>query len=577
MKETVTKNAILFIIFTLFTFISSCNPDLYEFPQKDIATQNEISVQLLSLMSDQKGSYMRFQEKLGPHKPLYDYVQTGNSTDFGLYYAIPYLDEKDSLSGCIVYPIDENCDEEVRSYKGILGNPINLNQDYLENEIPITRRFLYSARFLQWKNIFQQNSSKKLYLFAKKMKEKSMIIQDKTTIKLRSTTTSINAAEVEFYFDYMRYTGRVDGAAHALSPNTLNNMILGSCRDYLPVKNIVIGNLHNSSIRATITFRQNNMDPSSLNSSLFNVVQEIVHNAKINNFDIFIQFNYIYAYTSNTSSSGTSSSGSGGSYYQNPENNPKHDKSEIEKKIPPVEDCQKDKTDSICKNTTKNILSRIKETQKDTIYKKYSDFQSFLNKVQSDNVEYSISFEQYPATDGQSMENRITSPIRGEQYRVMNTLDSYTTATIHNHINGSPPSITDLFYTANLPNTAPQCKTTYIYNQLDSTFYALQIINSDKAKLFYTKYNENELDKETNGYKQTGDFQSFLSNRELNCSPSELELYKLVAILDNFDAGIKLVKVDKRNSAITYSARKQIEDNGIDKKIILRISYCGKE
>nr|WP_320057665.1 hypothetical protein [uncultured Bacteroides sp.] len=51
MKETVTKNAIIFIIFTLFTSISSCNPDLYEFPQKDIATQNEIAAQLLSQYS----------------------------------------------------------------------------------------------------------------------------------------------------------------------------------------------------------------------------------------------------------------------------------------------------------------------------------------------------------------------------------------------------------------------------------------------------------------------------------------------------------------------------------------------
>jgi hypothetical protein len=52
-------------------------------------------------MEVQNGSYQRFLGKLGTHTPLYDYTGIGGSEDFGLYYAVPYSDENDSVNGCI--------------------------------------------------------------------------------------------------------------------------------------------------------------------------------------------------------------------------------------------------------------------------------------------------------------------------------------------------------------------------------------------------------------------------------------------------------------------------------------------
>jgi hypothetical protein len=80
-------------------------------------------------MEVQNGSYQRFLGKLGTHTPLYDYTGIGGSEDFGLYYAVPYSDENDSVSGCIIYPVDEAV-KSGASYKGTLGNPVNFNGSF---------------------------------------------------------------------------------------------------------------------------------------------------------------------------------------------------------------------------------------------------------------------------------------------------------------------------------------------------------------------------------------------------------------------------------------------------------------
>jgi len=128
----------LLIVMSVMLVIVSCQPERdnsrqFSFVRNEV--QNKVAQQLFSLMECQEGSYQRLQEKLGVYNPLFEYVDMGASSDFGPYYIIPYQDDNDSISGCIIYPVDEVLDDmEKRSFDGLLGNPIDFDSEYLQHE-----------------------------------------------------------------------------------------------------------------------------------------------------------------------------------------------------------------------------------------------------------------------------------------------------------------------------------------------------------------------------------------------------------------------------------------------------------
>lgn len=86
-------------------------------------------------------------------KPLFEYTAIGSSVQYGLYYMIPLQDIPTSIiNGCLIYPVDFQKDGSEKSYNGILdSSPVAMDAEFLNHQIPITSRFLYSYHFFEWK------------------------------------------------------------------------------------------------------------------------------------------------------------------------------------------------------------------------------------------------------------------------------------------------------------------------------------------------------------------------------------------------------------------------------------------
>ena len=85
-------------------------------------TDRPEAVMLWKQMQEQPGSAERLGRALHKNTPLYEHTITASSPDFGVYYLIPYTDDKNEVKGCLIYPVDEDKPLEERDITGTLGN-----------------------------------------------------------------------------------------------------------------------------------------------------------------------------------------------------------------------------------------------------------------------------------------------------------------------------------------------------------------------------------------------------------------------------------------------------------------------
>lgn len=535
--------------------------------------QNEVARQFFFLMERQEDSYERFKERLGTRNPLFEYADMGTSSDFGLFYIIPYQDDTDSINGCIIYPVDEEIREmERRSFLGKLGNPIDLDFDYLENEIPVTRRFLYSSYFLRWKQI-GLNSSTRMNLFAQGLLEHNLYVPnseldiDKWSAKTRSLAYGANDVYVHIYYNTGRYSGPQTGVVYGLSVETLKNITRTNfLKSFGCVASFKVE--HVGYCELEVVFSVTDRDILKYGMGDFYIdkaIKGIVYDC-CQMFYLDATMQYTYRIPTFISSDNTPPFVTGGTYI--PPSKPSLNVDDGPEVPNFVEDCSNNM--AMIKNDILNILDSFGLARKDSVYNK-SDFQSFLNSVYNDSVEYSSSYQQYQNVD-ESVEHVLTTSIRGGKYDVRNEVTPSTIATIHNHINASPPSLRDVLFTAGCAKDSIyiKYKGTFVYSVVDSVYYALYITNRKKAASFYDTHIK-ELDESTNGFKRKGKFDLFLQKKGLYRSDM---LGALIAILKIFDSGIQLFVVDKNFATVTsYDAEKKYTSKGRERKY-LRLTYC---
>lgn len=110
-------------------------------------TDRPEAVMLWKQMQEQPGSAERLGRALHKNTPLYEHTITASSPDFGVYYLIPYTDDKNEVKGCLIYPVDEDKPLEERDITGALGMPVKMDAEFLQTEIPADRRYLYAWVF----------------------------------------------------------------------------------------------------------------------------------------------------------------------------------------------------------------------------------------------------------------------------------------------------------------------------------------------------------------------------------------------------------------------------------------------
>jgi hypothetical protein len=290
-------------------------------------------------------------------------------------------------------------------------------------------------------------------------------------------------------------------------------------------------------------------------------------------FIITMQYTYIYKDEVLDNTTGETTVVTGGSNI--PGTSPGTDNSEETDKVePPVINCD-DTVANGAKQKTKTLFNLITNAIIDKTDKSFCIYSNFIDQVKDAKVEYSTCFEHY--TDGEDL-YRLTKPITSnKQYSVTNNVDEYTIAAIHNHTNGTPPSIRDVFFTAEKASdesSGRNYKCTFIYSQTDGSSYALCVTDRTKAKEFYESY-YCELDSSTNNFVDGGQFYSFIYKHPLKeFNKSDMLTYQLAAILNYFESGIILIKINNDKTITSYSAEPIFDKKKNDISKYFKLTYC---
>jgi hypothetical protein len=177
---------------------------------------------------------------------------------------------------------------------------------------------------------------------------------------------------------------------------------------------------------------------------------------------------------------------------------------------------------------------------------------------------------------------RCTAINYGSVDSVEVTLHSSMVAMVHNHPNGTPPSAQDVMLAAQLAGSSayPLFEASLILNIGTYEYYLLQVEDRAKAAVFFNTYS-NQVDAATHWFKNGSQIDIYLSSimtSLTNLHTDERQIYQLAAVLNYFNAGIRLTKEatggSKDESYTTYHVD-EYKDNTTNKNYVT-IKFCKK-
>ncbi len=150
----------------------------------------------------------------------------------------------------------------------------------------------------------------------------------------------------------------------------------------------------------------------------------------------------------------------------------------------------------------------------------------------------------------------ISQIIKGSSTFVELTANGNTFGTIHSHPDGSPPSALDLVAAGALARLGDN-RSMAVYCPGSGDFWIVHITDRNRAQEF-AGFIASQVDPVGHGWiggsdiddhlRYTNNFGSFPNNNEKTA-------FEIADILENFDSGMKLVKVKANNTAETYGVR----------------------
>lgn len=569
-------NKYFFIVVAIILFsFSSCveeqNENMMLHTMLSNATaNNNHAKKLFKLMESQAGSYEKLQISIDGATPVFDKTTTAQTNDFGPFYAIPYYYGNDSISGCIIYPVDEEeADKEKRSLNGILGMPLKMNEEVLYNEIPIISRFLYSSKFTKWRSE-GLNVKNRICKFADELLSscRPLTTEENNEYQNINKTRAYppeRMAYIDVSYDaeyiYSAYNGDDEAVIYAFSKDELAKMIkeeFSINRDRLGAlcTDVIYSGYRKFSINL---FIQNDIFYSYTNThtEIKKIFDGISFKVTLKGFNMRFSFLISIPPKPTDPTTGGGSGGDsyvGGSSSDNSSNNVGNGYEVNEFK----DDCDADKSyskiDSARKALTVNTLYNFENAGNFTEDKSFK-FNEYMNIVNSSNIEHSTSLKEYP---GQGY--LLSNPISGTQYKVENETDSRTVATIHNHPNNTAPSFQDLKFTAERAADSTTCdkyKATYIYNAEDSSYYAILINDVEKAARFYNLI-KTEVDENTNSFIEDGFIETLLIDKNIPRT-SDYLLSQIIAVLELKNSGMSLLHITKEKIITSYRVERKMK------------------
>ena len=206
--------------------------------------------------------------------------------------------------------------------------------------------------------------------------------------------------------------------------------------------------------------------------------------------------------------------------------------------------------------------------------KEGSEYNSFLRDYTEDGYGYGLT---YPSTKNM--------PHKGSSFHLINSISER--ASIHNHSNEMPMSAVDIMELIRVRTIdgCPNFSTMVVWDNKNNVYYYATITDEEKAKFFYENYNQ-YVDEETGYWKQgagngkennvIGTFLDKMEDSFEKYSKEDRHFYETIAVLDKFNAGITLVKVDTgldagNNEEYYFTSYGSYL---VEKKKYITIKYC---
>lgn len=546
------RRYITYVLFCLLVLNIGCSVQEEMTLDMRIADQgvgNPHARHFISILEKQTDERARFEILMAGKTPRYDIMTLQTSSLNGMCYVIPYSETKgNKIDGAVYYPIDYDMMENNRAIlHNHLHTPKLVNSDVLNNEIPITERFLYSYDFHQ---IGMLND-----MVVESALKSGMALAD-TLVPIgdiQNQPTSLNSSSsgglriTLYYTAYLNSSSVPDPSesgevvVYALSPETVVNAIMYCLQrwcinpDVINIENMVQTTSRNGYImmETTILDVLSNYDVQQLMNEV------ILYLSEITCFTVIFQHE-IHPYPSrgdgdsggSTGGIGGGGSGSGtGGGGETPSDSSYYE---------PLNDCDHVANSDTVKTITSSLLQKISNVQAMNIGgTQYITLNNYVQTIRNNRtLEHSTTLRQ-----NELNQFLLTPIISGAEVSVDIIPNPQDVVIIHNHPRQTPPSAQDLLQITKYGMQSDSLVASVTYCDSLNIAYAFVITERSKLNAFYNVI-KNEID-ESGGFKQNfkEDLENNINNIS-NISNNTKNIYRLVAALEKYDAGIHLIKVD---------------------------------
>lgn len=295
---------ILLGIFLLANLFWGCTDveNLTKFSTSNSVT-NKDALRFLHSLNSQPEQLGIYEGLLAGKQPLYNSVKLCNGSKYGMYYFIPYaqLGSKE-VEGAIYYPVEYEIGEDnIVKLKNNLHSPENINAEIINNDIPITSRYIYSHAFTRLADEgLRINKNLSNYEF---LHDSVLTIEGINRPKTRFFyPNNEDYIEIEIFY-FSEYVGDKIDAIYALSANamvrfaekSLNSLNLYRRYDLRHDFSRLLITIPLEELRASGNCRNGGYD--AYNSFIQQCVYRIESYGDDLDFKIFLQWNYrIYEY-----------------------------------------------------------------------------------------------------------------------------------------------------------------------------------------------------------------------------------------------------------------------------------------
>ena len=563
-KNVKMANVIAPMIWLCVLLICACSQQEYDvgvsLPDEVTNRDAQRFVEALNASTDQQPV---FQSLTKDKQVYFEDIRLCNSSMHGMVFIVPFANEgAEMISGALYYPVGfTQLDNECVELNNKLKSPQVVTAETLNNDIPITQRFLYSNDFtiLSDKGL-QVDDGLKAYEF---LKDSMMQLTQEQLPRTRFENPYTEGAKAVFKFSYTSsYMGTPDGNCHGVKHSTIEEWAKEALwrsdipPSYCKVEKEWYENKIVIIIDCDILYRKC-PDPREFAMHYSKMLQQVAIEHWIN---MIVQVTYQIHGTYRLGWGG-GTGGSTGEHKPKPSDGPYADNyaSGVIPKNAIPEECDSLPYSNKAKSAMKEMLDSLFSLKpyKGAKYN-YIDFSQYKKIIKEHgNIEHASAVEVYD-------DNRhyMVEPEKGGlSDRAKYHYGPYTKYIIHNHPNFTPPSAKDLLNLC-LAAASPEC--TNIRGSVvfidENTYYALIINDRNKAATMFKEI-ENEVDDTTNDFKLDGKCGEVLRQYEHIStfkSSNETAIARLSTIINHFDGGISIVKchIKDKSDYTTYGSEK---------------------